>query len=76
MITKTTQRAIRNIIANGSAIDVTGWSTEDLGALKLNADVVAVATGVYGLNGIIVKHRETCELYAAPSRSSAAIALR
>lgn len=76
MTTKTTQRALRNLIANGFAIDVTDWSTKDLDDLKLNSDVVAVATGVYGLNGILVKHRETFDLYAAPTRSSAALALR
>lgn len=76
MIAKTTQRALRDLITNGSAIDVTGWSTKDLGDLKLSADVIAIATGVYGISGILVKHRETCELYAVPSRSSAALALR
>lgn len=76
MTIKTTQRALRDLIANGSAIDVTGWSTKDLGDLKRNAVVVAVATGVYGINGVLVEHRETGELYAAPTRSGAAIALR
>lgn len=37
MTIKTTQRVLRDLIANGSVIDVTGWSTKDLGDLKRGA---------------------------------------
>ena len=68
---KYTQRELKSMVRDGSAEDITNYSFDDANKLwKRGFDVVGVSTGVYGLNGALLKMRDTGELMAITARNS------
>ncbi len=68
---KTTQRHIRQLIAEGAAVDANRLEDYDLEDLAAHSEKLAVSFGVYGMNGGVCRDTRTGQLYAVPSRSSA-----
>lgn len=71
---KTRQRDIRELVAHGHAIDITNHDTtkqEQLETLEGRLDCIAYSHGVYGVNGLLLKGRNTGSLYAITTRSTA-----
>lgn len=61
-------KEIKNLVEMGAAVDITGAEPSDY--IRKNADKIAVSTGVYGMNGGILKDRNNGALYAITARSS------
>lgn len=73
-MTKYAQKTIRNLVKNGAAIDITnhdGYMQEQLEALEGDLDCIGYSHGVYGVNGLLLKGRNSGTLYAITTRSSA-----
>lgn len=68
---KYTQRELKSMVRDGSAIDITNYSFDEANKLwKRGFDVVGVSTGVYGLNGALLQMRDTGDLMAITARNS------
>lgn len=66
-----TQKELKDMIRRGEAIDITNYSFEDADDLyDRGYDVIGVCRGVYGLNGALLKMRDTGELCAITARNS------
>jgi len=68
-MTKFTQKQIRSLVQSGAAIDVTSASEQS--AIPESYTQVGYSAGVYGCNGMLLKGRETGQLYAVTSRTTA-----
>ena len=68
---KTTQKALKKHVAAGIAHDITRYSFEEADALHRarSLEVIAVSSGVYGLNGALLKD-ENGKLYAITARNT------
>ena len=68
---KTTQKALKKHVAAGIAQDITLYSFEEADALHRahSLEVIAVSSGVYGLNGALLKD-ENGKLYAITARNT------
>ena len=68
---KTTQKALKKYVATGIAHDITQYSFEDADALYKahSLETIAVSSGVYGLNGALLKD-ENGKLYAITARNT------
>lgn len=64
---QTTQKALKALIRNGSALDATNYKPEDL---PQNYDILQVSRGIYGMNGCLVVDRDTGDWYAVTARNS------
>lgn len=68
---KYTQKELRNLVRTGEAEDITNYSFEEANDLyKRGYDVVGVSSGTYGINGALLKMRDTDELMAICARNS------
>lgn len=67
---KTTQKALKRHVAAGTAQDITLYSFEEAAALQRahSLEAIAVSSGVYGLNGALLKD-ENGRLYAITARN-------
>ena len=68
------QRDIKELVAHGFAIDITNHDIakqEQLETLEGKLDRIAYSHGVYGVNGLLLKGRNTGSLYAITTRSTA-----
>ena len=66
-----TQKQLKTLVDRGEAVDITRYSFEDADDLwKRGYDVVGVSMGVYGLNGALLKMRDTGELMAITARNT------
>ena len=73
-MTKYTQKTIRNLVKDGAAIDITnhdGYMQEQLETLEGKLDCIGYSHGAYGVNGLLLRGRNTGNLYAITTRSSA-----
>lgn len=61
---KTTQKEIKRLIKSGAAIELTDARTIPAGRLA----TLATSSGLYGINGAILKDVESGQLYAIPRR--------
>ena len=68
---KTTQKALKKYVASGIAHDITRYNFEEAKALHRAHSLVtiAVSSGVYGLNGALLKD-ENGKLYAITARNT------
>ena len=68
---KTTQKALKEHVAAGIANDITRYSFEEADALHRAhcLETIAVSSGVYGLNGALLKD-ENGKLYAITTRNT------
>lgn len=71
MIIKTTQKSIKQHVRAGISQDITNYSFEQAAALHRahSLETIVVSSGVYGLNGAILKD-ENGKLYAITARNS------
>ena len=68
---KYTQRELKSMVRDGSAIDITNYSFDEANKLwKRGFDVVGISRGVYGLNGALLQMRDTGEFMAITARNS------
>ena len=69
---KLTQKEIKRFVSLGLAENITNYSFEDCNILRRNADLetVGISTGVYGMNGALLKDRNTGDMYAITARTS------
>lgn len=71
---KTTQKALREMVANGQAQDITNGTDEtrtDILAKEDYLQEIAYAAGIHGCNGILYKGHNTGTLYAITDRTNA-----
>ena len=68
---KITQKAIKKHVTAGIAKDITQYSFEEADALYRahSLDTIAVSSGIYGLNGALLKD-ENGKLYAITARNT------
>ena len=68
---KTTQKALKKYVAVGIAKDITQYSFKEADALYKahSLETIAVSSGVYGLNGALLKD-ENGKLYAITARNT------
>lgn len=66
---KYTQKELRDLVRLGAAEDYTNKPAEYMYTLRL-LDKVGYSTGIYGINGGLVKDFETGQLYAVIGRCS------
>lgn len=67
------QREIKGFVAMGHAIDITnhdGYMQEQLETLEGKLDCIGYSHGVYGVNGLLLRGRNSGKLYAITTRSS------
>ena len=70
---KTTLKDIKEYIRIGLATDITYYSFDQINELRKDTwfDTVAYSTGVYGLNGVVLRDHKTGKMYAIASRTNA-----
>lgn len=68
---KTTQKALKEYVSVGMAKDITRYSFEEADALYRvhSLETIAISSGVYGLNGALIKD-ENGKLYAITARNT------
>ena len=68
---KTTQKALKKHVTVGIAKDITRYNSEEAEALHRahSLDTIAVSSGIYGLNGALLKD-ENGKLYAITARNT------
>lgn len=71
-MTRTTLKTIRAMILEGIAMDITNLPDNFARNLKTNdnPECIMASSGTYGINGAILRGRETGKLYAINGRSS------
>lgn len=68
---KYTQSQLRAMVRDGKAEDITNYSFEEADDLyDRGYDVIGVSTGTYGINGALLRMRDTDELLAITARNS------
>lgn len=70
---KYTQSQIKALVKDGAAQDLTGYNFQQMNEFlhAHNLDKIGYSSGVYGLNGGLMKDTQTGELYAITARNSA-----
>ena len=71
---KYTLRQLKNLVLNGLAVDLTKGTNDiykEIIAKESYLSQVGYASGIYGLNGKLLKGDNTGTLYAITARSSA-----
>lgn len=66
---KILQREIKNGVRAGYFTDITNASDKDLPNFY-DVDTIAYSVGIYGINGGLLRHRQTGEIYAITCRAS------
>lgn len=72
-MTKYKQKDIKALVADGAAIDITNYDScmhEQLQAID-HPECIGYSIGTYGINGLLLRGRNSGTLYAIPSRASA-----
>lgn len=68
---KYTQAQLRKMVRDGKAEDITNYSFEEANDLyDRGYDVIGVSTGTYGINGALLKMRDTGDLMVICARNS------
>lgn len=62
---KTTKKEIRNLISVMGAIDATNYDN-----IVEAVEILAYSVGIYGVNAVAVKGRETAKIYVVLARNS------
>ena len=73
-IKKYTQKQLKNMVAEGLAVDITYGTNETRSELEKTEGYytqIGYSAGVYGCNGMLLKGNKTGKLYAITSRSTA-----
>ena len=71
---KYTQKEIRSFVKNGIAVDITHHSNPERNELEAREgwlDKVGYSSGLYGINGGLLKGHKSGTLYAITKRSTA-----
>lgn len=73
---KYTQAQLRAMVRDGKAEDITNYSFEEANDLyDRGYDVIGVSSGTYGINGALLRMRDTDELLVITSRNSTLLQL-
>lgn len=73
-MTKYTQKQLKEMVANGMAIDVSNISFEKAQELRKEekgVGQIGYASGVYGCSGMLLRGNKTGQLYAVVGRTQA-----
>lgn len=72
---KYTQRQLKALVNEGVAVNITSWDFHTMNEFlhSHSLDKVGYSSGVYGLNGGLIKDTQTGQLYAITARTSALI---
>lgn len=71
---KYTQKQLKNMVADGIAVDITHGTNETREALEKTEGFytqIGYSAGVYGCNGMLLKGNKTGTLYAITNRTTA-----
>ena len=70
---KYTQRTIKQYVKDGAAVDLTNYGFEDMRDFlhSHSLDRIAYSAGVYGINGGLMRDRQSGQLYAITARNTA-----
>ena len=73
MMRKYTQKEIREFIRMGLAISINSYEFEEMREFQNShlLDRVGYSSGIYGINGGLLKDMESGQLYAAVGRNTA-----
>lgn len=66
-MTKYTQKELKNLVAIGAAVNLTNESAEKIPA---RYDKIGYSSGIYGINGGLIRDTDTGVLYAITARNS------
>lgn len=66
-MTKYTQKELKNLVAIGAAVNLTNESAEKIPA---RYDKIGYSSGIYGINGGLIRDTNTGVLYAITVRNS------
>lgn len=66
-MTKHTQKELKNLVAIGAAVNLTNESAEKIPA---RYDKIGYSSGIYGINGGLIRDTDTGVLYAITARNS------
>lgn len=66
-MTKYTQKELKNLVAIGAALNLTNESAEKIPA---RYDKIGYSSGIYGINGGLIRDTDTGVLYAITARNS------
>lgn len=67
-------KAIKQMIKNGVAIDITNYSLKQINTLRPNLTAVKLSFGKYGANGAVFKSKDN-KIYAIRARNTNLAAL-
>ena len=70
---KYNQKQIKNMVTDGLAKDITNYDFDTMKNFlhSHTLDTIAVSSGMYGMNGCLLKDIETGDVYAITTRNSA-----
>ena len=72
---KILQREIKNGVRAGYFTDITNASGKDLPNFY-DVDTIAYSVGIYGINGGLLRNRQTGEIYAITCRATLVVLFR
>lgn len=64
------QREIKSLVKSGAAVDITNAPEAEVLTLWKRCEKVGYSSGLYGINGGLIRDRETGEFYAITARNS------
>lgn len=67
---KYTQRKLKNLIRCGMARDITNATAAEVMEQWEHGEKVGYSSGIYGINGGLIRNTETGEYYAIAARNS------
>ncbi len=67
---KYTQRALKQLVRDGIARDITNADEEYVLSVAKRCDAIGYSTGIYGVNGALLKDRNSGDAYAIIARNS------
>lgn len=67
---KYTQRELRQLARAGLAHDITSADAEYVLSVAGRCDVIGYSTGIYGVNGALLKDRKSGDAYTIIARNS------
>lgn len=70
---KYTQRQLKDLARTGAAQDVTGYGFQEMNQFRQSRrlDKIGYSSGVYGINGGLLRDMETGELFTITARNTA-----
>lgn len=67
---KYTQKQLKNLVRDGLAHDITNAPEAEVLTLWKRCEKVGYSSGLYGINGGLIRDRETGDFYAVTARNT------